>query len=91
MAKRVAASRRVAVKVLYFAVLRELAGCAGEALRLPARLSERDLRAVLQKNHPRLSAHLPSCRLAVNGEFVSGRLVLKAGDELAVLPPVAGG
>lgn len=34
---------------------------------------------------------LPSCRIWVNGEDVSLGRVLRAGDEVALIPPISGG
>ena len=45
--------------------------------------------------HPKLATVLPTCSLALNEEFVVPATVstttLKAGDVLAILPPVSGG
>lgn len=40
---------------------------------------------------PRFSELLPTCKVWVNGEPASPSTELRAGDELAVLPPVSGG
>ncbi|HHH30306.1 MAG TPA: MoaD/ThiS family protein [Polyangiaceae bacterium] len=41
--------------------------------------------------HPDLAPHRPTIRLAVNGEYVHDGEPVKAGDEVALIPPVAGG
>lgn len=79
------------VTMRYFAHAREPAGCADEALQLPAQLSALALRALLLARHPKLERVLPSCRIAHNLEFAGQTLMLADGDELALIPPVSGG
>ncbi|HTL52072.1 MAG TPA: MoaD/ThiS family protein [Planctomycetota bacterium] len=86
-----AASSGVPVVILYFAVLRETAGLAQERFRLPRQVTVAQVFAEVARRRKVLARHLPACRLAKNGSFVSGRMRLQAGDELAILPPVAGG
>jgi molybdopterin converting factor small subunit len=49
--------------------------------------------SALQKQYPQLERILPRCALAINGEYVTEDAApsLKAGDEVAVLPPMSGG
>lgn len=80
------------VRVLYFAAARELAGTASEAVPLPEpALDTRALIDLLAARHPRLAPYLKRMRIAVNGEFVGEHHVIRGGDEVNVLPPVAGG
>jgi molybdopterin synthase catalytic subunit len=51
----------------------------------------RAFRERLARAHPRLAPHLERMRFAVNGEFALEATPLAAGDEVTVLPPVAGG
>lgn len=80
------------VHVRYFAAARELCGTEAETLPLPAApVALSALREVLAAAHPRLAPHLPRMRLAVNGDFAGDDDDVRAGDEVVVMPPVAGG
>ena len=85
------ASCVVQVTVRLFGSLREATGSKELAVRLPegARLAE--LTGVLSREHPAFAAMAGRLRAAVNHEVVEGDLVLAEGDEVAFLPPVAGG
>ncbi|MFI5309499.1 MAG: molybdenum cofactor biosynthesis protein MoaE [Polyangiales bacterium] len=80
------------VEVQYFAAARELCGKQRERLRLER--SPSTVREVLEQLGRHCSALLPvihRMRLAVNGEIARAEDQVRDGDELAVLPPVAGG
>ncbi len=79
------------LRILYFAAARELAGCDQEEVALEASLDEAAFKAWLGKRHPRLLPHLGRMRLALNGELRPNLTVIKNGDEVCVMPPVAGG
>jgi molybdopterin synthase catalytic subunit len=78
------------VNVLYFAVARERAGVEREAIDLPAIARVTDLKREIAKRHPALASTLPRMRVAVNREFAEDP-ELRDGDEIALIPPVAGG
>ena len=80
------------LSLVYFAAARELAECAQQQVVLES--SECDVSALcawLSHNKPRLAPYLPRMRFAVNGEIASAHAALRDGDEVTVLPPVAGG
>jgi molybdopterin converting factor subunit 1 len=80
------------VHVQYFAAARELAGCSEEQVELPsASIAVAELRAILALRHVRLSPLLDRMRLAINEELHAQPGLVHAGDNIAVLPPVAGG
>lgn len=79
------------IRVLYFAAARELAGCGEEAVSVAAGASAAGLFAHLAERHPRLAPYGARIRLAVNGELVEPERALADGDEVALIPPVAGG
>jgi len=80
------------IEVLYFAAARELAGRASERLPLPAQVTTvATLAAHLAERHPRLSPVIDRMRLAINGELSRADAPVSVGDEVSVLPPVAGG
>jgi molybdopterin synthase catalytic subunit len=78
------------ITVRYYAAARELAGARVETFPLEGELDEAGLRARLAARHPALAPHLGRMRFAVNGELEPPRAV-RPGDEVDVLPPVAGG
>ena len=49
------------------------------------------LRMALASEVPVLAERLPSCRFAVNQEFATDALVVKSGDEVALIGAVSGG
>jgi molybdopterin synthase catalytic subunit len=79
------------VDVLYFAVLRERAKLDHETVELPTGATIRDARAAIAARHPSLAALLPGVQVALNRAVAADTVVLADGDELALLPPVAGG
>jgi molybdopterin converting factor subunit 1 len=81
----------VRVDVLYFAVLRERLKSDGETLDLPASVTVAGARAALAEAHPEIARLLPQVRSAVNRQIVGDSHTLCEGDELALIPPVAGG
>src|SRR5690349_10879335 len=83
--------RPVRISVLYFAVFRERIGTDGEPLELPAGASVADAIAALASRHAAIGALRGKFRVAVNQDFADDTHVLAEGDELALIPPVAGG
>lgn len=79
------------VTVLYFAVFRERLGLDEEALDLPAGAHVRDAIAALAAKHEAIATLRTKFRVAVNQDFAADDLALAEGDELALIPPVAGG
>jgi MoaE-MoaD fusion protein len=76
----------VRVTVRLFAQLRERAGSSELELDLPEGARVRDALAAVGD----LAAGLPVV-MAVNREYAGDEVVLSAGDELALVPPVSGG
>jgi molybdopterin converting factor subunit 1 len=79
------------VSVLYFAGLREKLGRDRDELELPAGASIHDLVRAAQVLRPGLTPFDSSIRIARNLEFTTDRVLLKEGDEIALIPPVSGG
>ncbi len=78
------------IEVLYFAGARDAAGAARERLDdAPATVGA--LRRVLAARHPRLAPVLARSRVAVDHEFAEDDAPLRAGAEVAIVPPVSGG
>jgi MoaE-MoaD fusion protein len=79
------------VRVLFFGILKDLVGRSSETLELPdGALLETVLRHYVRQS-PRLEPLLPSVALSVNQEYSGPDQVLRAGDEVGILPPVSGG
>ncbi len=79
------------VRVLFFGILRDLAGKSSDSLQLPEGGSVRDVLTRCEAEIPALHKHLASLALAVNEQYASPDTKLKADDEVALLPPVSGG
>lgn len=84
----------MAVRILYFASLRETLGQADEELALPGQITNvGDLRAHLCArggDWQALSA-TRNLRVAVNQKMADPAVPLRDGDEVAFFPPVTGG
>lgn len=80
------------VTVLYFAALRDLAGCADEGLALPPNVETvRALADHLCATRPWLAERRAHVRIARNEAFAEPDDALRDGDVIALIPPVAGG
>ena len=79
------------VRVVYFGILRDMAGHDQETAELNdgARLAE--LYSYLKKRIPGLTKFANSIALSINYEYSSLDARLHDGDEVALLPPVSGG
>lgn len=81
----------MALKILYFAGLREAIGSGMESLALPPGVTTvAGLRAALGQSHPALLA-AKNLRAAVNQKMVGMDAAVADGDEVAFFPPVTGG
>ena len=82
------------VQLLLFASAREAAGCSRDQFDVPPETPlEALLEAAVARYGPTFGGVLQRARVWVNGdEPPAGRATpLRAGDEVAVLPPVSGG
>jgi len=79
------------IHVLYFAVFRDKLGREDEAIELPAGACVRDAVELLAIRHPAIASLRARFRVAVNQDFTDDDHALRDGDELALIPPVAGG
>jgi molybdopterin converting factor subunit 1 len=79
------------VRVLFFGVLKEVAGKSTEEVELPEGSSVREVLERYEAQIPQLKALLPSVACAVNQQYSGPETKLSADDELALLPPVSGG
>jgi len=82
---------KMIVKVLYFASAQGLTNLKSEDMRLRDRSSVKEMAAEMLRLHPALKTIEPTFRYSVNFEIADDSAQLHDGDEVAVLPPVAGG
>ncbi|TFG71296.1 MAG: MoaD/ThiS family protein [Flavobacteriales bacterium] len=80
------------MEILLFGIAKDIVGkskiqfAAGEGQPT----SVKELRQTLESAYPDLG-RLSSMAVAVNSEYVRDELILKPGDEIAIIPPVSGG
>ena len=79
------------IEVLYFAVLRERIHRGGETLDIALDSDVGTARVAIAARHPEIAPLLPLVRTAVNRKMADENQLLSEGDELALIPPVAGG
>ena len=79
------------VRILYFALLRDRLGRAGDTIELPDGSTAHDLLEALAQKSPVIAGARRSLQLAVNQEMVPLSHPLLANDEVALIPPVSGG
>lgn len=77
------------VRVRYFAVLRDRAGVADEAVETAATTARGLVDELIESRG--LGLPSPLIRVAINGAFVADDMPLNEGDEVVLIPPVAGG
>lgn len=79
------------LRVLYFAVFRERIGKSDDMLELADGATVAGALDALAARHDAVARLRGRFRVAVNQDFVDDNHVLRDGDELALIPPVAGG
>src|SRR5579863_6783537 len=79
------------VRVLFFGMLKEIAGRSAEEIDLHAGASVRDLLGHYEAKITDLKQSLPFVAVAVNQQYARPETKLNADDEVALLPPVSGG
>ena len=79
------------IRVLFFGVLKDLAGKASDSLSLPENATLGDVLSHYEQIIPRLKETASSLAMSVNQEYAGPATRLRPGDEVALLPPVSGG
>lgn len=79
------------VRLLLFAVLRDIAGTDERELALADGTTARDVWQSLRREYAKLSDYTQPPMVAINETYATPETVLRDGDELAFIPPVAGG
>ena len=78
------------VHLLYFAVLHDITGKREEVLEMPEGARPADVWQSLRDRHRELRDYVQPLT-AINESYADVDQVLRDGDELAFIPPVAGG
>jgi MoaE-MoaD fusion protein len=79
------------ITVLYFGILKELAGREREMLFVTPGMTVELLLHGCGARFPKIQPYLPSIAVSINQEFATRNSGLKSGDEVGLLPPVSGG
>lgn len=79
------------VRLLFFAVLRDIVGTDHQELEVPDGSRAVDLWSSLRDRHPELRHYARPPMTAVNEEYMPAETRLEEGDEVAFIPPVSGG
>ena len=79
------------LRVQLFSHLRDAAGLSEAEADLPEGATVENLLTVLYGQHPKLREWDSSILVGAGVEFVGRDYLLKAGDEIAIMPPVQGG
>jgi MoaE-MoaD fusion protein len=79
------------VRVLFFGMLKEVAGRSADTLTVSDSAVLGDVLAHYEGRIPKLKDLLPSIAMSVNREYAGPEVRLHPDDEIALLPPVSGG
>lgn len=79
------------IRVLFFAIFRDLAGTRETIVELPEEPVVKDFKSHLQIKFPGLSPTLNTGLISINREFAFDSDTIPDGAEVAIFPPVSGG
>jgi molybdopterin synthase catalytic subunit/molybdopterin converting factor small subunit len=77
------------IRVLFFGMLKDIAGRTSDSLTLPENATLSDVLSHYEQAIPR--ELMSSLAMSVNQEYAGPEARLRPGDEVALLPPVSGG
>jgi molybdopterin converting factor subunit 1 len=80
-----------AIKILFFATLRDRAGQRQMSLELAEDARVRDLKDALKAMNANLAPALESVLVSIDREYASDEQLIPDGSEVAFFPPVSGG
>jgi molybdopterin converting factor subunit 1 len=81
----------VKVRLLFFAVLRDITGKSEADVSLPDGTKAADVWQSLRREHRALASYEKPPMIAINEDYATPDTPLRDGDELVFIPPVAGG
>jgi sulfur-carrier protein len=79
------------MRVLFFAQLKDAAGCDAAEIAVPVPLNSGQLWTTLLRRFPGLAPHRETVRFARNREYATAEMTFAEADEIALIPPVSGG
>lgn len=79
------------IRVLAFAGAKDAIGRETLEIQLVSPTTARALLDRICADHPALAPYAPSLRIAINGAYAQWSDLVRDGDEVAIIPPVAGG
>jgi len=79
------------IQILFFGILKDLAGKSCDMLDLPEGSCVRDVLRHYAVEFPKMENLQPTLAVAVNQHYAAAETKLKPEDEVALLPPVSGG
>lgn len=79
------------VRLLLFAVLREIVGREEVELEVATATTVGEVVEKLIAENPQIAAMADVIQVAINQEFAERNTELESGDEIALLPPLSGG
>ena len=85
------ARRTIRVRLLYFGAAREIVGREAEELEVSAPATAASVFEEVVGAHPALRRFGRSLLVAVNEQYAGAEAHVRAGDEVAIFPPVSGG
>ena len=78
------------VHILLFGITKDLVGRQKLVLQIPEATTVSEFKNILQDLYPELT-ELNSIAIAVNSEYAHDSHLIRANDEIALIPPVSGG
>jgi len=79
------------ITLRHFAIIRETVGAETETRTVPEGTTAADVAAALSAEYPRIARLLRTSPVMVNAAYAELDKPLEEGDEIAFIPPVAGG
>ncbi len=79
------------ITLRHFAIIRETVGAETETRAVPDGTTAADIAATLSAEYPRIAGLLRTSPVMVNAAYADLAKPLEEGDEIAFIPPVAGG
>jgi molybdopterin converting factor small subunit len=79
------------VSVHFYSYFKDLTGCTEAKIEVAEGATVGELLAAVLSQYPRLAPLQKSMLIAVGVDYAPRELVLRAGDEVSLFPPVQGG